>query len=365
MATEDRINDGSNVCRFCPSIGECVSLFDSANFPDDIEPAEIVFELCKIFITPEDDGPRHICKDKCLARLVDYYFFKRQILQAEEQRRALQKAVAMKIEIEIVTDDEDAYEAEFLLYEEEGRDKIEEDQRDHPEDCSSTENFILPPKEMILTRLEFDNFDYVEYQGEKCCGCNAFLGSMGELETHAEEMHGTRSTQNECSCPVCGRRFPNETDLEDHAQLFRSKELFLCKVCFQGFQGKDLFTTHMDSHQLTSNDEKLMDAAGHDSSIANSELVNPAATDDHNVEEDYHSSSKSHSQQFSPKLPDQTLISSVEDYDQYQIIHLDNAERCCGCGLYFGSFEQLIDHARLLHHPEHGAPRDTGEVRLA
>ncbi|XP_065088195.1 zinc finger protein ZFP2-like [Ochlerotatus camptorhynchus] len=361
MTTQD-----NRVCRFCPSTGECVSLYDSANFTNGTQLTEIVFELSEVSITPEDGGPQHVCVDKCLSRLVDCYLFRQQILQVEEQRMVHQKAVGMKIEIELISNEEDVYEAEFLVYEEDDCDKIEEDCRDL-ENCSSTENFVLPPKEMILNRLEFDNFDYIEYQGHKCCGCDVFLGSMIELEAHAEETHGTiaQFARTERSCPICGKRFHSEADLDKHEQRFKSKELFLCKICLQGFQGKNTFMIHMDTHQLTSNDEIVEDSVRQGSSSAslNSELVEPPATDGHDIEIDYQLSSintenKSHSQRFSSKLPDQNLISSVEDYEQYQIVHMDNAERCCGCGVYFESFEQLQDHARLEHHIEQLAPQD-------
>lgn len=115
---------------------------------------------------------------------------------------------------------------------------------------------------------------------------------------------------------------------------------------------------HMDTHQLPSNDEVLENGARQDLSNANlnGELIEPCATDGNDVEIDHQFSlgteNQFHNQRFSSKLPDPTLISSVDDYEQYQIIRLDNAERCCGCGVYFGSFAQLEDHARLKHHIE-------------
>ncbi|EAT35437.1 AAEL012392-PA [Aedes aegypti] len=325
-------------CRFCPRSGgaedDYISLHDQADFANGTSLAEAIFELCSVTIEPDNQiGPQQICRERCLPCLRDGFLFRQEVLRAENQWRE-NRQISLKIEIDddnVREDVEEEYEAEFLVYEE------------------SEGGFVLPPGDMIRTRLEYNNFEYIEFDGEKCCGCGGFFGSKELLEAHAEDMHRNReeSSGKEWRCSTCESEFEDRGDLEKHEQMFKSKHIFYCKLCLEGFYEKDEFLTHMEVHQEEGDEEEKITGD-------QIELVEPPPTDGQDVEVDYQMADnemerKTHGQRFSPKLPDQSLISSVEDYDQYQIVHVDNAERCCGCGIYFESFELLMNHAHLEH----------------
>ncbi|XP_062563813.1 zinc finger protein 3 homolog [Armigeres subalbatus] len=333
-------------CRFCPSSSgsdsDYISLLDSvAEFADGVPLAEIVFELCSM--SPTSNGPLQICLEQCLPRLTDCFLFRRQILEAEQQWGSNQK-INLKIEIDETKEEE--YETEFLY--EDVPDEVHSNDNDGDGKSGKTRNFALPPKEMIITHLEYNNFDYIEFDGEKCCGCDAFLPSRVDYEAHADEIHRSCAQQvsEKWQCSMCGAVFEFEKDLEKHEHQFESKHIFFCKLCKDGFYEKDAFLSHMDIQHV---DEESENNENQD------DLEDPPTiTGDKNMEGDFqitdtNSEVKSRGQRFTPKLPNENLISSIDDYDQYQVVHIDVAERCCGCGVYFESLEKLIDHARLEH----------------
>ncbi|XP_029717999.2 zinc finger protein 271-like [Aedes albopictus] len=347
-------------CRFCPSCkesgvgtedaaggGDYISLHEPADFANGIPLAEVVLELCSGPAPNEDDkdadvGPQQICTERCLPRLRDCFLFRQQVRQAEERWRTNEK-INLKIEIYDNEDGSSEYETEFLVYEEEVQGEAESVQGSKDE----AESFVLPPKEMIRTRLEYNNFDYIEFEGEKCCGCEAFLASREDLEAHVEKVHRNcdqTGEGREWHCSTCGKGYDGEGDLGKHQQQFQSKHIFLCKLCLAGFYWKDEFMAHVDDHQREDDEYEPSSSTSH------AELDERPTTDgDDDVQMKDKVDRKRHGQRFLSKLPDQSLLSSVDDYEQYQIIHVDDAERCCGCGEYFGSFEQLMDHARQKH----------------
>ncbi|XP_058819839.1 zinc finger protein 268-like [Topomyia yanbarensis] len=340
---------GGTSCRFCENLDESISLHSIADFAaDGITLAEVVYDLTQVKITPDCSGPLEICHRVCLARLQDCYLFKQLILKVE----ATSEGNLSKVE-EIF---EDNCQMEVLL--------CDDYNEEEPEiDVKPEENVqLILSEDQIVTRLEFENFDYIEFEGECCCGCEAILKDMNELQEHSKLFHETSTEiiSAENNCKICKRTFQCAADLQEHADYFAIKELFICKLCQHHFRGKKALMIHMESnnnHNIhrESTLEKLTDEYSEPESIKikSDLLVEVPAVEGQDVEIECNSSpslsNKSRDSCQPTKLPDEKLITSVDDYEHYQIIQLENAERCCRCGVYFETHEKLLAHAQQEH----------------
>ncbi|XP_055542371.1 zinc finger protein 431-like isoform X2 [Wyeomyia smithii] len=341
-------NQEGNICRFCDHIGTNTSLHATAYFAENITLAEVVSNVAQLNVSSLlEAGSQYVCTDGCLPRLANCYSFKQQICRVEAARRD----TAVKTENYDNEMSEQEYEAEFLEYDEESCDK-------HSKSLKfETNNLTLamPSGEQIITRLEFENFDYFEFKGETCCECGLIVDNSLQLQEHIAMHHQTSTTHTvtPISCPGCKNNFESETDLQSHIDYFVGKERYLCKLCGQVFCKKEDLVVHMESaetHKLRK--ESCLKKMDFVNNVEN--LVEPPAVEGQDVEIEFStpetdSRTKSVQHQQSSQLPDEKYISSILDHEQYQIVRVENAERCCECGIFYENYYLLLQHANREH----------------
>ncbi|XP_055638132.1 zinc finger protein 271-like isoform X2 [Toxorhynchites rutilus septentrionalis] len=265
------------------------------------------------------------------------------------KRQKKRFSVQIKDEIVVTNDDnvsEEEYVMEYLMEDDDncgkGMNEIEPYKAD---DIGLTAEFVLPPEEFIVNQLEYENFNYLEFSGERCCGCKRFVKDVNQLLSHSKETHISFEDCAEFCCNVCKTNFESETQLREHKTYFSIKELYICKLCQQCFHGRQSLMLHMENNEDHSNRTKEL--AMDDGVLVEPPAVGQDIEIEFSLPEDVEN--KAQNQRQSTKFPDQKLISHIEEYDQYQVIHVENAERCCGCGVYFETFEEMVQHAQQEH----------------
>ncbi|XP_055612654.1 uncharacterized protein LOC129759270 [Uranotaenia lowii] len=337
-------------CRFCTSTGVAVKLHSEADVATEASTkstwADIIFELAAVQITPSDeDNDDVLCLKECVPRLRDYVLFRQQIQKVEATRNMKRHPRS-----------EEGYDMEYLDDEQEMCDKhgahIEE-----PSDETRLDGERMNlSNELILTQMHFDNFDYFEFAGVHCCGCDTIARNEDELLVHAGNVHRPRTESiHSPYCSVCKHSFPATEDVERHRNQFSQNIIFYCKLCQRRFMGKEAFTSHIeDSLHRTQDDQtkhadldNTCDVLGLE--VSSEQIVVPPPVEGQEVEIEYCDLNYDKSKE-NIGLPDPKLISGTEDQDHYQIIFVEDAERCCVCGIFFQTYEALLDHARFEHH---------------
>ncbi|XP_058449425.1 uncharacterized protein LOC131429366 [Malaya genurostris] len=343
------VSTKTNTCRFCTNSGETVPLSAFFDFTDGKTLAEVVYDLTLVTISPDHTGPLQICVQDCLPRLTDCYIFKQQICRMEKENRSHFHAVGIRED----GMSEDNYTMEVLMSDENSDNELEE--KLNETNLHQMKQLVLPAEEQIVTRFEFENFDYIEYRGECCCACEKVFSDTNELQEHSKQLHGssTNVDDTDIACQMCKTSFQSLTDLQTHIDHFASKEIFICKLCQKFFRRKEALMIHMEAdkdHTMLAN---VTLEENTDESYAQDLLIDNTSLGDRNTEIQYDSSTSSDDKsrdQRNSSLPDEKCISSIDDYDQYQIIQLDRAERCCRCGEFFETYEKLLQHAQRKHH---------------
>ncbi|XP_053690663.1 zinc finger protein 182-like [Sabethes cyaneus] len=346
------------ICRFCAHVGDSVSLHTAADFAKNITLAEVVSEIAQVSVSSVSDrGSQRICVLDCLPRLANCYLFREQICRVEAARD--DSSVAGD-KFEAVASEHE-YETEFLVYDEESYEKDDKILNPSTRDEAVAIPITLPSVEQIVARFEFENFEYIEFQGETCCGCGLILKDIKTLQEHAITHQNTsmQSMTTSFLCSICKFDFECADDLQKHKDYVSRKERFLCKLCHRVFSRKEDLVVHMESvetHQLQSEPDE--------SKIEDNLLVEPPAAEGEDVEivfdiQETDAKSRTEQCQQSHRLPDKKFISSIVDHGQYQIILVENADRCCGCGIYFENYDLLLQHANQEHQFDKSIPPDS------
>uniref|UniRef100_A0A182QT12 C2H2-type domain-containing protein n=1 Tax=Anopheles farauti TaxID=69004 RepID=A0A182QT12_9DIPT len=185
--------------------------------------------------------------------------------------------------------------------------------------------FVMPAAELIANRIEFDDFEYLEIRGERCCGCAHIATSRDELMAHAKEKHSQNYyADSSYTCPTCYQKFPTADALEKHNQYYLYSDVFLCTICQEAFN----FQSHLMLH--------LKACHGH------------VSHDDEAPEVDDETPKRRNPWKASAVeifLPDVQFIKETRElplYRQYTI----SGERCCVCRLYPTTLET---HAAEKH----------------
>ncbi|XP_053677690.1 gastrula zinc finger protein xLCGF3.1-like [Anopheles nili] len=120
--------------------------------------------------------------------------------------------------------------------------------------------FKMPSAKLIANRIEFENFEYLEIRGERCCGCAHIANTRDELMIHAKEQHSQDYfPDSRYTCPTCYQKFAKEEALKIHIQYYSYNDIFLCTICQKAFNLHDHLMLHMkQSHHLEQNDMKLV-----------------------------------------------------------------------------------------------------------
>ncbi|KFB39024.1 hypothetical protein ZHAS_00006734 [Anopheles sinensis] len=176
--------------------------------------------------------------------------------------------------------------------------------------------FLQPTPKYIATHMQFQNFEYFELNGHRCCGCSFVAETMSELSQHANDAHSSQYSPDGLS----------------------ADRTHVCSIC----STKQRLMKHMMQYSFDENDETVL-IDGRSSSADQENYLEEVL-----YAEDTLKSDKTPGNE--PLLEDQ-YVTHVEDYDDYRILHTE-AERCCSCGKFFANYDQMLAHAIATH--EHG-----------
>ncbi|XP_050077155.1 zinc finger protein Xfin-like [Anopheles maculipalpis] len=335
-------------CRICSKTVHsqkalCIfSLLDGTKEKDATKTiAEMIGEFADVTINAEDDRSKFICTF-CMKAVEGAAELRQQIRTSE----GMLSTILESLQIESLTEQD--YRCEYL---EEFKDEIEtisqpktthtEDETsqldDHTkqlnlqllsdDDMDSLEDdipeqgkhpFVMPQPDLIGIRLEFENFEYLEIRGERCCGCEHIAACRDALMEHAKEKHSQKYyADSSYTCPTCYGKFATADALEKHQQYYLYSDVFLCTICQEAFNLQSHLMRHLkENHQV-------QQQAGSEQKMERT----PPKSDELNLP--------------LTTLPDEKFIKETRDYPQYRL-YCVSGERCCACGVHLTNLEQHI-----------------------
>lgn len=254
---------------------------------------QMMADFADVLIAEGDGKPAFLCEG-CGQKLKSSVDFQRQVREAENTiESALRNAadddqMPKKIKLEFAHIEEDVYEYEFLdentdeaaktdcgenrsapsgspamrneellkvlessdnddgdedlFFEGEMNDEItlEDEQNKFP--------FLIPSEERIAQRLKFDNFEYLEIDGDRCCGCSFIAENRDELVQHSKDNHSQNYyADSGYTCPTCYRKFQSQEKLANHIEYYSYSDVFLCTICYESFVHKSHLKAHQES----------------------------------------------------------------------------------------------------------------------
>ncbi|XP_058453693.1 zinc finger protein 16-like [Malaya genurostris] len=277
-------------CRICNGL-PTVSLFTVSDL-DGKSLSELMSDFANIPPIEENDGkPQHICNE-CSEKLKSGVSFRAQIQEAEKILQSLveslfEEPVSNVIKHEMVDSEDDTFEYEYLE-EDTATDsnKIDDDECKNAqvltaeqyksssrlEEHNSGErglemeleeysleqiedrHFQIPPENRIAQRLKFDDFEYFEIDGDRCCGCSFIASNRDELMKHSKDTHAHNYyPDNSYTCPMCYQKYKTQDRLSKHIEYYSYSDIFLCTVCDEPFVQK----SHLEKHQENSLEHRL------------------------------------------------------------------------------------------------------------
>ncbi|ETN60905.1 hypothetical protein AND_007458 [Anopheles darlingi] len=204
----------------------------------------------------------------------------------------------------------------------------------------------------IHQREVFDTFEYVYLRGERCCGCTYTAVSADHLMEHGVLNHnaGTGAIDNR-TCGLCNAGFNSVLELLKHYIFHVCKQLFFCTICQVSFVSLDGLQNHQrDSethHQIAKYQQAGLADRITDEPNLFVELDRPGVMD---------RLQKVLAQRMIYRttpmrgllIPDEKFIVEEEEYNTYRKLKM-TGERCCACGRFFETIEEMLEHARLAH----------------
>lgn len=111
--------------------------------------------------------------------------------------------------------------------------------------------FEMPSEERIAQRLTFEDFEYLEIDGDRCCGCSFIAANRDELIQHSKDNHSQNYyADSGYTCPTCYQKFQTLDRLANHIDYYSYSDVFLCTVCNESFVHKSHLKTHQDSSHM-------------------------------------------------------------------------------------------------------------------
>ncbi|KAL1395249.1 hypothetical protein pipiens_011388, partial [Culex pipiens pipiens] len=225
--------------------------------------AQAMASCLEVEIKHSDQLPQRICAE-CLAKLRESWALKEMCKVSEKQlRRMLNEATSEEVKREEPVEDDDfgqdvcfveddEYEDEKVL--EELVELLSPPRRINPEDPLHSElgwHMSDLPKGKFRTRPgDAANWDRVEVEDFRCCGCYKFFDSKAEMVKHCKQEHkeepAGRNKRYECC--VCLKLFASTDALSFHEKLARSRVLFHCKQCDVLSPSKRQLMAHLKLH---------------------------------------------------------------------------------------------------------------------
>lgn len=255
---------------------------------------QILADFANVLIAEDDGKPAFLC-ESCGQKLKMSVDFLREVREAENKLESISKISIQhhvgEIKLEVVPDEEDVYEYEFLdeIPDETAKNNDDEDNNastaspamanedllkilessDDDDDngndkiLSSDEEigdeimledeqtkfpFVIPSEERIARRLKFDNFEYLEIDGDRCCGCSFIAANRDELMQHSKANHSQNYyADSGYTCPTCYNKFQSQERLANHIEYYSCSDIFLCTICYESFVQKSHLKAHQDS----------------------------------------------------------------------------------------------------------------------
>ncbi|XP_065088187.1 zinc finger protein 62-like [Ochlerotatus camptorhynchus] len=216
----------------------------------------------------------------------------------------------------------------------------------------------VPPSNInenrVVRRVFFETFQFVRISGERCCGCTFTCDKRDQLFIHAKEAHGNHEDISfGCFCPICYTNFENNKELSKHINCTTSKYLLICTLCNEAFSGKRSLKYHQEHSEkhrqyvlqpesaekvfIELNDADVLKAIDRELPELNSKTGNRARANNRSITRHRHLN-----------MPDSQFIIHVDDQQHYEVLTV-NGERCCGCGQFFETYDELLQHGRTIH----------------
>lgn len=309
ICVRNDLGPGQMVSLFCERKGEVI--------------ANMIIDCADVMVSHDDNLPDAVCPD-CLTRLVDAFTLRKLIRDSES---ALQ-AIALRLKAEKA--------GELLM------DPLQLEpppiELSHPKEpgASGGKATKYPTDEQIESIETFETYNVIKLRGVRCCGCNEILPSKQDLVRHSrlEHSHRAGGSQALFQCSTCFERFPNRMKLLNHNKNYESDEIYHCTVCDILFDIKYRLLQHQNlskAHQIVP--DASTDGQGNDNCKGTKERRR-------------NQSRKRAAKEL--RYPDGEFILSIDETQEYQIIHMAG-ERCCGCGMVFHNYQDLIDHCGEVH----------------
>ncbi|XP_055541116.1 zinc finger protein 84-like [Wyeomyia smithii] len=347
--------------------------------------------ICFYKFATENSLTRHI--DACKSRSIfvckncEQYFNRQHQIEAHLQICKIAGISGEKVE-EFVesTDGEYDSNAEFLLSESENESNVDSDENskhrnnDWTVSMEQTEfssgsaqstsypNFIKLsnvidchgvqpssiPESQIVQRVTFQTFQYLRLTGERCCGCDFICSKRDQLFNHVQQLHVRKvNLSKEFICPICYQSYANEKELSKHINYFTSKDLLICSICDEVFCGIEALNHHQKKsvkhtqNLLQANQEKMLTTTEfNDEDVL--KLFKAEVTDKIKAKTRTRSNRRSITKHRHLTMPDTQLIERIEEYENYKVITV-TGERCCGCGQFFETYNELLQHGHQIH----------------
>uniref|UniRef100_A0A2M4CVL8 Uncharacterized protein n=1 Tax=Anopheles darlingi TaxID=43151 RepID=A0A2M4CVL8_ANODA len=186
--------------------------------------------------------------------------------------------------------------------------------------------FVKPPADLVSNSITFKDFEYLEIDGERCCGCSYIAHTRDELMAHAAQVHSQNYyPDSSYTCPTCYQKFPTEEELSNHALYYLTNDVFLCSLCQYAFN----FKSHLMQHQKQEHQQQK-------------QQTGIKRKDQKSFKQD---AKRAMISKKIYEIPEEPFIKEVIDHQHYREYHL-KGERCCACDMLQ---ESLHDHANEMH----------------
>ncbi|KAL9708126.1 hypothetical protein quinque_011644 [Culex quinquefasciatus] len=265
-------------CRFCSGPPE-VFLFEPAPEASGLD--QLLAKFANVEISENDGKPSHLCLD-CTGKLKSGVAFQRHVQEVEKLLESISDSINESVSIKNEIEEEDTYEVEFLedFTNDEGNNKDFSTETDSQGEAEDEENilqalgmemdddeseedkdivkfpFEMPEQNMIAQRIEFEDFEYLEIDGDRCCGCSFIAADRDQLVEHSKERHSHNYyADSSYTCPTCYQKFTTQEKLSQHIEYFSFSDIFLCRICNESFVQKSHCSRHIRTHTTKSVDE--------------------------------------------------------------------------------------------------------------
>nr|XP_029720009.1 zinc finger protein 569-like [Aedes albopictus] len=318
ICARNDLRPGEMISLFCERKGEVI--------------ANMIIDCADVMVSHDDNLPDSVCPD-CLTRLVDAFTLRKLIRDSEE----ILQAVAIRLKAEKAG--ESLSDPLQLEPPEEPLESPVKEPPSLPKEVAPSKGKITkyPTKEQIESIETFETYNVIKVRGVRCCGCDEILPHKQDLVRHSRLEHSHRAGNHISDavfqCQTCFVNFPNRMKLLNHTKNYDSNEIYHCTECDILFDIRYRLVQHQNlskAHQIVS----------------------------YSVEDQGNGSSKKSKDRKGGKsrkrvakemaYPDGEFILCIDETQEYQIIHM-SGERCCGCGMVFHDYQDLIDHCGEVH----------------